>query len=301
MGLNVKAGAALALAAAMFCAGPVAGEGAAGGYAGPITDTHAHLRLGADDAASDTQPIGVEALRGLDAAAGVTRSALIVIARRGDLDAMRRKNDAVIAAAAASGGRFYPVASVHPLDGAPALAELERLAKLGVHVIKLHPNTQNFDVADPAVGAVVEKAGELGLVCLFDSYKPWDANEMAEFVGLAVQHPKARLVLAHMGYSQFRETMAFAVLRKLGRGGNVWFDTSFIVSSFVDSPMAPELLWTMRQIGTDRLLFGSDWPIETPAAAAASLRRLGLTPAEQRQVFHDNAQELLSLPAEPAR
>lgn len=298
MRLKIKAGLPLAITVAVIFATPVVAD-SGGGYSGPITDSHAHLRLNAGNAASPDQPTGVAALAALDATAGVTRSALLVIARRGDLEAMRRQNDAVIATAAASGGRFYPVASVHPLDGAPALAELERLAKLGVREIKLHPNTQNFDVADPAVGAVVDKAGELGLVCLFDSYKPWDANEMAEFVGLSIKHPKARLVLAHMGYSQFRETMAFAVLKKLGRGGNVWFDTSFIVSSFVDSPVAPELLWTMRQIGTDRFLFGSDWPIETPADAAASLRRLGLTPAEQRQIFHDNAQELLALPREP--
>src|SRR6185312_12477688 len=103
---------------------------------------------------------------------GVTQSALIVIARQGQVALTRQRNDAVIAAAAASGGRFYAIPSVHPLDGADALAELDRLAKLNVREIKLHPNTQNFDVSDPAVGTVVEHAGELGLVLLFDSYKP---------------------------------------------------------------------------------------------------------------------------------
>ena len=289
--------AVLALTALAACSGSAAGQ-SANGYSGPITDAHAHLRLGDNDGLLPTHPVGTAALRAIDASAGVTRSALIVIARRGDMDATRRQNDAVIAAARASGGHFYPVASVHPLDGALALAELDRLAKLGVREIKFHPNTQNFDVADPAVDAVVEKAGELGLVCLFDSYKPWDVNEMGKFLMLSVKHPKARLVLAHMGFSQFRETIAFAQIRKLGMGGNVWFDTSAVVSAFADSPMAPELLWTMRQIGMDHFLFGSDWPVDTPATAASALRRLGLTSAEQRAVFHDNAQKLLDLPAE---
>lgn len=271
---------------------------AADGYSGPITDAHAHLRLGDNDAVLSTQPVGTAALRGIDASAGVTRSALIVIARRGDMDATRRQNDAVIAAAKASGGHFYPVASVHPLDGAPALAELERLAKLGVREIKFHPNTQNFDVADPALDAVMDKAGDLGLVCLFDSYKPWDVNELGKFLLLSVKHPKTKFVLAHMGFSQFREAIAFAQLKKIERGGNVWFDTSAVVSAFVDSPMAPELLWTMRQIGMDHFLFGSDWPVDTPGTAASALRRLGLTPDEQRAVFHDNVQKLLDLPPE---
>lgn len=297
MRAGIKTVLALAASLAVAASGDAAGP-AVGGYVGPITDAHAHLRLGADDGLLDNQPIGTVALREIDASAGVTRSALIVIARRGDMAATRRQNDAVIAAAKASGGHFYPVASVHPLDGAPALAELERLAKLGVREIKFHPNTQNFDVADPAVDTVVEKAGELGLVCLFDSYKPWDANEMGKFLLLSVKHPKSRLVLAHIGFSQFREAIAFAQIKKLNMGGNVWFDTSATVSAFAESPMAPELLWTMRQIGMDHFLFGSDWPVDTPAVAAAALRRLGLTPAEQRAVFHDNVQKLLGLPPE---
>jgi uncharacterized protein len=265
------------------------------GYHGPIIDAHAHLRLEADDAVDDGQPIGSAALEQLDRAADVTQSALIVIARRGQIALTRQHNDAVIAAAATSGGRFYAIPSVHPLDGADAIAELDRLAKLNVREIKLHPNTQNFDVADPVVGAVVEHAGALGLVLLFDSYKPWDSSEMGKFVLLAAQHPKTKMVLAHMGFSEFRETITFAKLRKLGIGNNVWFDISAIATTYADSPVEPELVWTMRQIGMNRFLFGSDWPVDTPAAAADAVRRLGLTSAEQALVFHDNAAGLLGL------
>ena len=35
--------------------------------------------------------------------------------------------------------------------------------------MKLHPNTQDFDVADPAVVTVVAEATALGLPVLFDS------------------------------------------------------------------------------------------------------------------------------------
>ena len=266
------------------------------GYSGPIIDSHAHLRLGDNDALSEAQPVGTDTLRRLDDQTGVSTSALIVIAKRGQIAEMLQANDAVIAAAASSGGRFYAVPSVHPLDGADALKELDRLARLGVHEIKLHPNTQNFDVGDPAVATLVEHAGELNLILLFDSYKPWDGSEIGKFVLLAAQYPKARFVLAHMGFSQFRETIAFATLQKIGMGGNVWFDLSAIGTAYADSPMKPELLWTIRQIGIGHFLFGSDWPVDTPAAAAAAIRRFGFTPAEQRAVFHDNAARLLGLP-----
>ncbi|GIL39276.1 amidohydrolase family protein [Roseiterribacter gracilis] len=269
---------------------------AADAYRGPIIDVHAHLRLSDKDGLNKTHPLGTDALRTLDDAAGVQQSALIVIARKGQIDATKAQNDAVIAAAAATPGRFFPVVSVHPADGEAAIAELERLAKLGAKMVKLHPNTQNFDVSDPAVATVAAACARLGLVMLFDSYKPWDASQIGKFVLLTVSNPTAKFVLAHMGFSQFRETGTFAQLRKIGVGtNNVWFDISAIGTTYAGSPLQAEFVWTMRQIGTDRILFGSDWPVDTPAAALAAVRKLGLTASEQRQVLHDNAVSLLGL------
>jgi predicted TIM-barrel fold metal-dependent hydrolase len=266
-------------------------------YTGPIIDAHAHLRLGDSDALLPTQPIGTDALRKLDDSAGIQQSALIVIAKKGEPENTRAQNDAVLAAAAASQNRFYAVVSVHPADGDGALAELDRVAKLGAKEVKLHPNTQNFDVADPSVDAVIEKCGQLGLVVLFDSYKPWDASEMGKFLLLAVNHPKTKLVLAHMGFSYFREAVSYSVISKYGLGQNVWFDISAIASTYADSPVQPELVWSMRKVGINRILFGSDWPLYSPKEAESAVRRLGLTADEQSRVFHDNAAQLLGLPS----
>jgi predicted TIM-barrel fold metal-dependent hydrolase len=265
------------------------------GYHGPIIDAHAHIRFNDSDAVSPDQGKGTDPIRKLDDAAGVTQSALIVIARAGQMDKTRAQNDAVIAAAKAGRGRFYPVASVHPADGADAMAELDRLAAAGVKVIKLHPNSQNFDVSDPAVGAIVAHCGEKGLVVLFDSYKPWDLSEIGKFVLLTAQHPGTKLILAHMGFSTFRETLAFAQLRKLGIGGNVYFDLSAIAVAYAGAPVLPELVWTIRKIGTDHFLFGSDWPVDTPAVAEKAVRAMGFTAVEQKQIFHDNAAKLIGL------
>jgi predicted TIM-barrel fold metal-dependent hydrolase len=234
-------------------------------------------------------------MRKLDDAAGVTRSALIVIARKGEPDVTRAQNDRVLRTAANSDGKFYAVVSVHPADGDFALEELERVARLGAKEVKLHPNTQDFDVADASVAAIVKKCGELGLVVLFDSYKPWDPGEMGKFLRLAVQHPQTKIVLAHMGFSYFREAISFAQLRKLGMATNVWFDLSAIAVAYVDSPVHPELLWTMRKVGVDRFLFGSDWPVDTPAKAVSAIHKMGLTKTEEQLIFHDNVCSLLKL------
>ena len=284
-----------AVTTAFLCATLQAHAQATQEYKGPIIDAHAHLRLGEADGLTPTQPIGTDALRTLDTTAGVAKSALIVIARQGQPEKTRQQNDAVLAAAAASPNRFYAVVSVHPADKQAALDELDRVAKLGAKEVKLHPNTQNFDVSDPDVGTVVEKCGELNLVVLFDSYKPWDASEMGKFLLLAVQHPKTKIVLAHMGFSHFREAVSFAVIQRLGMANNVWFDISAIAPTYVGSPVQPEFVWTMRKVGINHIIFGSDWPVYTPAEAISAVRNLGLTEAEQKQVFHDNVADLLKL------
>jgi uncharacterized protein len=261
-------------------------------YRGPIIDTHAHLRTGDNDAILPSQPKGTESLRALDASAGISRSALIVIAGGGP-DAVRAKNDALLAAVAADPAHFYAVASVHPADGVAAMAELDRLAASGVKFIKPHPNSQEFDVADPAVARVTEKCGVLGMTVLFDSYDPFDPGQVGKFLKLTMSQPKTRFILAHMTFTRFREAMVFALIKKLGAARNVWFDTSAIAVTYANSPAKSELVWTMRQIGTDRIVFGSDWPVDSPAMALAAARRLGLTVAEQKAVLHDNIASLI--------
>jgi hypothetical protein len=53
-------------------------------------------------------------------------------------------------------------------------------AAAGCTWLKLHPNTQAFDVADPAVHEVVARATEHGLPVLFDAYSPWAAGLLSQ-------------------------------------------------------------------------------------------------------------------------
>ncbi|MEG9433208.1 amidohydrolase family protein [Terriglobus sp. ADX1] len=285
----------LPAACALLLFGVSSGQGFAQQYKGPVIDAHAHIRFGDTDALKSDQPIGTEKLRQLDAQAGIGQSALIVIAAKGQPEQTRANNDKVLAVAAASQGRFYAVPSVHPLDGEAALEELRRLAKLGVHEIKLHPNSQNFDVSDPAIGTVADECGKLGIAILFDSYKPWDPSQPGKFLLLAVQHPQTHIVLAHMFFSQFREALTFAQMSKLGMATNVSFDLSAIAAAYQGSPVVPELVWTIRKIGVDHFLFGSDWPVDNPGDALKAVRSMGFTAQEEQAILHDNAAKLLGL------
>jgi hypothetical protein len=266
-------------------------------YTGPVIDMHAHVLTPEEMATINPgMPSGSDALLELARKAQVAHTGLIVMARKGDPEKVRAMNDSLLATTRASGGALFPIASVHPDDGDAALEELERLAGLGVKVIKLHPNTQRFDVGSPAVAAVVAKTAELGLVILFDGFSPFDANQTGKFVVLAVQNPKARLILAHMGGTKFDEMAQFGLISRFPwYARNIWVDLSAQAHFYVDSPYEEQLVWVVRQIGVDRALFGSDYPVDTPEHAREDIRRLGFTREEQQRLFYTNAAELLGL------
>ena len=53
------------------------------------------------------------------------------------------------------------------------------------------------------------------------------------------------------------------MLHKLGRASSVHFDLAAIALFYANSPVAPELVWTIRKIGVELFHFGSDWPVDT--------------------------------------
>jgi len=75
----------------------------------------------------------------------------------------------------------------------------------------------------------------------------------------------------------------------------VWFDLSATAPMLAGGPYAEQFRWVTRQLGADRVLYGSDWPLYDPAEALSAVRSLGFTEDEERQIFHDNAVRLLHL------
>jgi len=215
----------------------------------------------------------------------------------GDPNAVRKGNDGIIALAAAHPG-LLPIATVHPYDGAAAVSELERVAGLGIKVLKLHPHTQKFDQSDPRVLTLVRRAGELGVIVLFDnaSILPGDCEKL---FNLALAASKTKFIFAHLGGLNFR----FWNILKAARtaeglfGDNIYFDIAATVAIVGDSPIAAEFVWTMRNVGIDHIILGSDYPQYSLEQNVAALDKLGLSESEKAAIMFGNAQRLLRLPA----
>ena len=74
-------------------------------------------------------------------------------------------------------------------------------------------------------------------------------------------------------------------------GRRVWFDTS---STFWELP-AGEAREIALAHGTDKLLFGSDYPASLPKAAIRDVLSMELSEADNEKIFYRNAMELLGL------
>jgi uncharacterized protein len=263
-------------------------------YDGPIIDAHTHPMLD-----SESQIVAVphppDAYRALVDGSRVSRAAAITIAQSGDMDRTRARNDALIKLAEDSGRFFFPVCSVHPSDGLAALREIDRVVAAGAAWLKLHPNTQRFDVADPAVAMLVRKATEHGLPVLFDAYSPWDANQPGKFVNLAMAVPESRLILAHAHGPGFPQLLVYDIVARYPEWRrNVWVDISVTAAMLAGSPFAAQLVWVLRKVGVDRIVFGSDYPVDDPLTAIHGVAELGFTDDEQAAILHDNADALLN-------
>jgi len=255
-----------------------------------VFDSHAHIEPpGGAGRINPHTPGTVKALLSGMERAHVTRSLAMGTPVR-DERRLAPANDALLAQSTAHPS-LIPVAAL-PSDEAAALAELNRVAKAGFHAVKVIPSQDPAQLR--ALDALVGRAAHLELVVLLDGW----SLELDGLAKIALAHPDARLVVAHLGGIRFSDALVFDMLRRYPfYARNVWFDLSSVAHIYARSPFAAQLLWVCRRLGTDRILFGSDFPIISQADAIADVEALGFSEAEQRQILHDNAAALFPTPS----
>ncbi len=253
-------------------------------YDGPVIDVHAHLAV---TGAADEE----ERFRKNAADPHITRIGAVVVAAA-PADA-RPLNDRVLALAREL-PKLFAVASVHPAQP-DAVAEIDRVADAGARMIALDPVRQHIDLADPRVGAIVERCGQRALPVLIEADGALSPGVLGKILALAMDHPQARLIAAHMGLTSFSQATMFAMAKKNpAYPDNVFFDVSSTATLYARSPYAEHLVWVIRRFEKN-VLFGSDYPLDTSAQAVDAVQNLGLEEDEQADVLYGNAARLLQL------
>jgi predicted TIM-barrel fold metal-dependent hydrolase len=209
-------------------------------------------------------------------------------------------NDALLAAAAQSGGRIVPFCTA-PLTAPPAemVRELERCAAGGARGVgELRPGSLGVELEGKVGDALAEAAAALGLVLLFHASEPVGhrypgkaGGELGMLYRFIAAHPEVRVVLAHWGGGLPFYTLMPEVRAALG---NVWFDTAATTLLY-----APEVYRVViGLVGAERLLFGSDFPLLGPLRQLRALRAAPLDTEEQALITGRNAARLLGLAPE---
>lgn len=223
-------------------------------------ETVSSLLFGSAAAATHTIP---NLLAEMDAAR-ITQTAVLPIATNLPFSADQTVLTLQAIAKAGAASRLIPFASVHPSDSR-ALQQLRDYARAGVRGVKLHPEMQRFFPDDPAAMKVYEECGRLGLPVIFHAgrsgIEPGFMRRYAlirKYVAPVREFPQVRFLFGHAGARDVAEAIPLAQ-----RYDNVWLELS--------SQGVTQIHELLQQVGTAKLLFGTDWPFYPLTVALAKV------------------------------
>jgi uncharacterized protein len=195
--------------------------------------------------------------------------------------------------------RLLAFGSVHPRYVSDPAAEVDRLKKIGIRGLKVHPAHQLFAPNEYRAGlgplrSMYERAQAVGLpvmihtgTSIFPGARNLYAQPMlADDVG--VDFPDLVVILAHGGRPLWMEEAFFLVRRHK----NMYMDVSGIPpQKLLDYfPRLEEI--------ADKVLWGTDWPGPGVPAIRGNIetfRALPLSAAARQKILYDNAARLFPL------
>jgi predicted TIM-barrel fold metal-dependent hydrolase len=232
--------------------------------------------------------------------AGIERAGLVNSVSPDIIGVTPEVNDWIARYSAADPRRLIAFGSVHPRFVRDAAAETDRLSKIGIRGLKIHPSHQLFapNAYRNGLGplaAVYERAQANRLPVMIHtgtSIFPGARNVYAQPIladDVAVDYPDLVLILAHGGRPLWMNEAFFLVRRHK----NMYLDISGIPPQRL-----LEYFPRLEEIA-DKVLFGSDWPglgVTDIRQNVAQFLSLPLSEAARRKILYDNAACLFPIP-----
>lgn len=260
----------------------------------PLIDAHAHFYHAAAGRA-DWADVNAARLRAGERI-GITYHVASVLGSYGfssptyfpSPDDVTRGNDAMLAICDAEPDRVRMMVTVNPNYTDHALHEIERCVVRGAIGVKLLASRR---ADDPLLDPIAALAAERRLPLLHHVWqhrrREWPSQEIsdgADLARLAVRHPGASFILAHIGGGgDYMHT--FPAIADVP---NILADIS---GSGVDRGMLDSAL---DALGPERLLWGCDLTIETGLAKLRALEVIGLDDESMAAIRWKNAARIFS-------
>ena len=158
--------------------------------------------------------------------------------------------------------RWIPCAQVNPQHGERAVAEFRRaVTEFGCKMLKLMPAIYNTPPTSPNALALMDVARELGVAV--NIHSTGNNGDPLEIGALARRYPEVQIIMDHMGYRNDGRTAILAAQDN----PNIFLGTT--IAAFEPSFIATAI----KEVGADRIIFGSNLPNCYPDLAIEALRR----------------------------
>lgn len=187
---------------------------------------------------------------------------------------------------AESGGCMTGLGAMH-LDSDDYDRDLDEIAQLGLRGVKLHPDIQHFDADDPRAMEIYARCEGRFPICIHAGDKRYDYSNPDRISKILSAFPRLQLIAAHMG------------------GWSVWEEAAEKLSAFpnVLVDCSSSLYWlkpeTARRLihlyGSERVLFGTDYPFWPQDREISDLMALDLSHEEYENILWRNAARLYDL------
>lgn len=196
-------------------------------------------------------------------------------------------NEFIAAEVAASDGRMTGLGTLHP-DSRDMAGDIAHLRELGLRGVKLHPDIQEFKIDDYRCLKIYELCEREGLpILLHTGDSRFDYSNPNRLLPVMKIYTGLTVVGAHLGgWSVWDEAVDTLVDLP-----NLYVDTCSC-SAFMDRQKMCDIILAY---GTDRVLFGTDypmWPMENEIDALLSLR---LSEEDNRKILAENAEKVFGL------
>jgi uncharacterized protein len=242
-----------------------------------IVDAHAHI--GDYSPAIPGGDHSAEELVDRWDAAGVDCGVISVLG-----DDPAASNDKTRAACECFPGRIFGYVYLNPTDVEGSLRELDRCAGHdSFRGVKFHPMNNAYYPFIEDYYPVYARVEELGLPMLWHSgTSPYSHPLQIAFV--ARRFPRIPFILGHFALSDLTwECFPAAEL-----ADNIMVDTTA-------NPIVPVIDDWLRRFGSERMLWGSDFPFYDVAYELVKIDHLTIEPEAKRQIVCENARRLFRL------
>lgn len=199
-------------------------------------------------------------------------------------DRVRHINDFILAQAAAQ-PRFIGFGTVHAAMENIG-DEADYILSSGLRGIKMHPDSQAFDIDDPRLFPMYEAiSGKIPVMPHMGDPR-YDFSHPRKLRRVMELFPHLQVIATHFGgYSMYEE--AYDLLHDK--------DCVFDVSSslmFMPEGVAEKYI---NAYGAERMAFGTDYPLWDPVVETERFLRLNLTADQFDQIGHKTAERVLNL------